>query len=117
MHKIWVLKKALYSLKKFQLGFGAPFANCKFRVFCGATRNENSAGFEFLILAPTGYAANAAQMDAASYADFDVVSVTPRSQDVKPYVMAIFRKDQQQRLAAAAFKKNALAAKDASQSR
>ena len=50
-----------------------------------------------LILAPSGYAASAAPSD--SYFDIDVVSVTPRSPDVKPFVMAIFTKEQQQRLA------------------
>ena len=53
-----------------------------------------------LILASTGYAANAAQYTPSDYADIDVVSVTPRSQDVKPYVMAIFTKEQQERVAA-----------------
>lgn len=58
-----------------------------------------------LILAPSGYAAHAAPSD--SYFDIDVVSVTPRSPDVKPFVMAIFTKEQQQRLAAASLKKDA----------
>lgn len=53
-----------------------------------------------LILASTGYAANAAQYTPSDYSDIDVVSVTPRSQDVKPYVMAIFTKEQQERVAA-----------------
>ena len=57
-----------------------------------------------LILAPTGYAAHAASSD--SYFDIDVVSVTPRSPDVKPFVMAIFTKEQQLRLAAASLKKD-----------
>lgn len=57
-----------------------------------------------LILAPSGYAARAAQSD--SYFDIDVISVTPRSPDVKPFVMAIFTKEQQQRLAAATLKKD-----------
>jgi hypothetical protein len=56
-----------------------------------------------LILAPTGYAANAAPSDP--YTDIDVVSVTPRSPDVKPFVLAVFTKEQLQR-AAAALKKN-----------
>jgi hypothetical protein len=51
-----------------------------------------------LILAPSGYAASAAPFD--SYAEIEVVSVTPRSPDVKPFVIAIFTKEQQQRLAA-----------------
>jgi len=53
-----------------------------------------------LTLAVTGYAANAAQFTPSDYSDIDVVSVTPRSQDVKPYVMAIYTKEQQQRIAA-----------------
>ncbi len=57
-----------------------------------------------LFLVPGGYAASAAPSD--SYLDIDVVSVTPRSPDVKPFVMAIFKKEQQQRLAAASLKKN-----------
>lgn len=59
-----------------------------------------------LILAPSGYAASAAQSD--SYFDIDVISVTPRSPDVKPFVMAIFTKEQQQRLAAATLKKDGI---------
>jgi hypothetical protein len=57
-----------------------------------------------LILAPSGYAASAAPSD--SYFDIDVVSVTPRSPNVKPFVMDIFTKEQQQRLAAASLKKD-----------
>jgi hypothetical protein len=56
--------------------------------------------FGLLILAPTGYAANAAQTEPADYADIDVVAVAPRNPDVKPFVMAIFTKEQQQRVAA-----------------
>jgi hypothetical protein len=59
-----------------------------------------------LILAPSGYAASAAQSDP--YFDIDVISVTPRSPDVKPFVMAIFTKEQQQRLAAATLKKDGI---------
>lgn len=66
-----------------------------------------------LILASTGYAANAAQL--SDYADIDVVSVVPRSPDVKPLVMAIFTKEQLQRASAAAFKRSAFA--DKSQNR
>jgi len=63
-----------------------------------------AVALSLLILVPSGYAANAAQSD--SYFDIDVVSVTPRSPDVKPFVMAIFTKEQQQRLAAASLKKD-----------
>jgi hypothetical protein len=60
-----------------------------------------------LILSPVGQAANAAQFDSAGYADISVISVTPRSAAVKPFVMAVFTKEQRQRVAAAAFKKSA----------
>lgn len=60
-----------------------------------------------LILAPTGYAANAAQFDPSGLTDIDVVSVTPRSPGIKPFVMAVFTKEQQQRVAA--LKRQALA--------
>ena len=53
-----------------------------------------------LTLTMTGYAANAAQYTPSDYSDIDVVSVTPRSQNVKPYVMAIFTREQQERVAA-----------------
>ncbi len=60
-----------------------------------------------MILAPVGHAANAAQFDSSGYADVSVVSVTPRSAAVKPFVMAVFTKEQRQRIAAAALKKTA----------
>ena len=69
---------------------------------------KSSVVLALLIVASTGYAASAAPFDSSGYADIDVVSVTPRSAYVKPYVMAIFTKDQQQRVAA--LKKEALAA-------
>ena len=65
-----------------------------------------------MILASTGYAANAGQFDTSNYSDIDVISVTPRTTIVKPFVMAIFTKEQQQRMAAAAFKKSALTTKN-----
>jgi hypothetical protein len=65
-----------------------------------------------MILVPTGHAASAAQADALNYADIDVVSVAPRSAAVKPYVLAIFTKEQQQRLATAAIRKSGPQAKD-----
>jgi hypothetical protein len=54
-----------------------------------------------LIIVSSGYAANAAPFTPSDYSDVDVVSVTPRSPDVKPLVMAIFTREQQQRVAAA----------------
>jgi hypothetical protein len=76
-----------------------------------------SVVLSLLIIASSGYAANAAQFSPSDYSDIEVVSVTPRSPDVKPFVMAIFTKQQQQRIAAAAFKKDALAGKGSGQSR
>ena len=70
-----------------------------------------------LILSLSGYAASAAQFQPADYSDIDVVSVTPRSPDVKPFVMAIFTKEQQQRLAAAAMKKDGLLPKPGNEDR
>jgi len=64
-----------------------------------------------MILAPVGHAANAAQFDSRDYSDISVISVTPRNTTAKPFVMAIFTKEQRQRLAAAAFKKSAIAAR------
>jgi len=64
-----------------------------------------------MILVPNGHAASAAQRDVSDYADIDVVSVAPRSSAVKPYVLAIFTKEQQQRLAAASLRKRSPQAK------
>jgi hypothetical protein len=57
-----------------------------------------------MILAPVGHAANAAQFDSS---DISVISVTPRNAAIKPFVMAVFTKEQRQRIAAAALKKSA----------
>ncbi|HET7086985.1 MAG TPA: hypothetical protein VFI23_19615 [Rhizomicrobium sp.] len=65
----------------------------------------------FMIFASTGYAANAAQFDAFNYSDIEVISVTPRTTTVKPFVMAIYTKEQRLRVAIAASQKNALATK------
>jgi hypothetical protein len=75
------------------------------------------AVLSLMIVVSTGYAASAAPLTQSDYSDVDVVSVTPRNPDVKPLVMAIFTKEQQQRVAAAAFKKNVFAAQDANRSR
>jgi len=64
-----------------------------------------------LMIASTGYAANAAE---SNYSDIDVISVAPRSSGIKPFVMAIFTKEQRQRIAAAAPKKVASGAEDLS---
>ena len=69
---------------------------------------KTSAILSLLIIMSSGYAANAAQFTPSDYSDVDVVSVTPRSPDVKPLVMAIFSKEQQQRVAAVP-KKNVFA--------
>ena len=60
-----------------------------------------------MILAPVGHAANAAQFDSSDLSDISVVSVTPRNPAVKPLVMAVFTKEQRQRMVAAASKKSA----------
>ena len=60
-------------------------------------------------LALVGHAANAAQFDSSDYSDVSVISVTPRTSAVKPFVMAVFTKEQRQRVAAAALRKNAVA--------
>jgi hypothetical protein len=69
----------------------------------------------FLILAPTGHAASAAPFEPIAYTDVDVISVVPRNPDVKPFVMAIFTKNQLQR--AAAFQKNTVNARDLNRAR
>ena len=66
-----------------------------------------------MILAPIGHTANAAQFDTSNYSDIEVISVRPRTTTVKPFVMAIFTKEQQQRMAIAASQKNALTTKAA----
>ena len=65
-----------------------------------------------MILAAIGHAANAAPFDASNYSGFEVISARPRTAPVKPFVMAIFTQEQQQRLAIAASKKSVLATKD-----
>ena len=60
-----------------------------------------------MILAPVGHAANAAPFDSSGYSDVSVISVTPRTSAIKPFVMAVFTKEQRQRVAAAALKKSA----------
>lgn len=62
-------------------------------------------------LALVGHAANAAQFDSPGYSDVSVISVAPRTSAVKPFVMAIFTKEQRQRVAAAASQKHAMAAR------
>lgn len=65
-----------------------------------------------MILGFTSYAANAADLRYSDYSDIDVVSVTPRSPDVRPLVMAALTKEQQERFAVAALKKSASKAED-----
>ncbi|HWY63215.1 MAG TPA: hypothetical protein VNW15_15030 [Rhizomicrobium sp.] len=60
-----------------------------------------------MILGSAIYAANAAEFRYSDYSDIDVVSVMPRSPDVKPFVMATLTKEQRERFAVAALKKNA----------
>ncbi len=63
-----------------------------------------SAGVLTLML--SSYAASAS---AADLSDIDVVSVVPRSPDVKPVVMAILTKRQQEQLMAASLRRTPLA--------
>jgi hypothetical protein len=63
-----------------------------------------------MILGSISYAANAA--DYPDYSDIDVVSVTPRGPDVKPFVIATLTKEQQERVALMASKKDASKAED-----
>jgi hypothetical protein len=70
------------------------------------------AVLSLMMVVSSGYAASAAPLILSDYSDVDVISVTPRNPDVKPLVMAIFTKDQQQRVAAATFKKNVFSSQD-----
>ena len=51
-----------------------------------------------LMIVMSGYAASAATYPA--YDDITVISVTPRSASTKPFVMAIYTKEQRERVAA-----------------
>jgi hypothetical protein len=70
-----------------------------------------------LMIASSGFAASAAESSYSDYSNIDVVSVVPRSPSVKPYVMAIFTKQQLERVAAATPKKVATRAVDLRSSR
>ena len=56
------------------------------------------AALGLLMFAMSGYAASAATYPA--YDDITVISVTPRSASTKPFVMAIYTKEQRERVAA-----------------
>lgn len=56
-----------------------------------------------MILAPSGHAVSAAQLQP--YSDIDVISVAPKNPATKPFVMAVFTIEQQRRLNAAASKR------------
>ena len=89
----------MVSKTKFNPSHGASFATHKIAIQCERTRMKTSAIFTgLLIFASTGYAANAAPL--SDYSDISVVSVTPRNPNLKPFVMAIFTKEQQERIAA-----------------
>ncbi len=75
------------------------------------------AVLSLMIVVSSGYAASAAPLTLSDYSDVDVVSVTPRNPDVKPLVMAIFTKEQQEQVAAAVSKKNVFASQDTNHSR
>jgi hypothetical protein len=68
---------------------------------------KNTLILTIVILATVGHAANAAGFDSRDYSDISVISVTPRTGSIKPFVMAVFTKEQRQRVAAAASKKRA----------
>jgi hypothetical protein len=70
-------------------------------------RMKALAAVSLMIVVASGYAASAAPVMPSDYSDIDVVSATPRNPEVKPLVMAIFTKEQQQRVAAA-LRQNAL---------
>ena len=96
-------KKPLHPKDKFRRPLGIALANGN----SGAFFVENGGMkalmvVSLMIVASSGYAASAAPLSLSDYSDVDVVSVTPRNPDVKPLVMAIFTKEQQQRVAAAA---------------
>jgi hypothetical protein len=108
----------MYSKEKSGHPTGIALANSH----CSASLAENDgmktlAVLGLMIVVSSGYAASAAPLSLSDYSDVDVISVTPRNPDVKPLVMAIFTKEQQQRVAAAAFKKNVFAAQDTNHSR
>jgi hypothetical protein len=71
----------------------------------------------FMIVVSSSYAASAAPLSLSDYSDVGVISVMPRNPAVKPLVMAIFTKEQRQRMAETAFKKNAFVAQDTNHSR
>lgn len=53
-----------------------------------------------LMVSLGGYAANAAEHGDPGYDEITVISVAPRSASTKPFVMAIFTKEQRERVAA-----------------
>lgn len=63
----------------------------------------------FMAAAPSVYAAGVAPLNLSGTSDVDVIAVTPRNQAVKPLVMAILTKEQEQRIAAVAIKRNMMA--------
>jgi hypothetical protein len=118
LHQNQVAKKALYLKEKIRRPTGIALATGNSR----ASFTENGgmkalAVLSLMIVVSSGYAASAAPLNLSDYSDVEVVSVTPRDPAVKPLVMAIFTKEQQQRVAAAAFKKNVFASQDTNHSR
>lgn len=85
----------------------------KGKTFVERARMKASAILGVLIVALNCHAADA--NPRSDYSDIDVVSVTPRNPDTKPFVMAVLTKQQQERFAAATLKKTA--AKDQLQGR
>ena len=64
-------------------------------------------GLSLLGLMASGSAGIAAEVTPTAYSDIDVVAVAPRSSAVKPFVMAVYTKEQLERAAAAGFKRSA----------
>jgi hypothetical protein len=65
-------------------------------------RMRMPVALSLLMIVMSGYAASAANYPA--YDDITVISVTPRSASTKPFVMAIYTKEQRDRVEA--LKKN-----------
>ena len=118
LHQNEVAKNALYLLENFRRPVGIALANGNSgAILYGDGGMKALAVLSLMIVVSSGYAASAAPLSQSDYSDVDVISVTPRNPDVKPLVMAIFTKEQQQRVAAAAFKKNVFASQDTNRSR
>jgi len=92
----------LYLQMNSRRAIGAAFAMSEaMEFFAEKRRMKATTVLSLLMIALSGYAASAAEFHNADYDEITVLSVTPRSAAVKPYVMAIYTKEQQERVAAA----------------